>query len=84
MCNVIHACLFYNVIAFQQQLMDTSSRIMENQINAKAIDDTHCINKAILLSGNSDVDHIREAVLNNLYGQSLLHLSISKSSACIF
>jgi hypothetical protein len=38
MGDVVNACLFYNIIDFQQQLMDTSSRIKENQNTAFIID----------------------------------------------
>jgi hypothetical protein len=49
--------------------MSTVSLIKERQGKCICNCFTHCINKAILRSGNNDVDHISEEVLNNFNGQ---------------
>jgi hypothetical protein len=57
--NVIHACLGYNIIAIQEQLMGIASLIKE--ILGKSIsiiNSTYCVNRAILCSGNIDVKEV--------------------------
>jgi hypothetical protein len=38
-------------------------------ISASVIDSTHCIIKAILCSGNNDVEHMSEEIAKSLGGQ---------------
>jgi hypothetical protein len=64
---VIRAYLGYNTVAVQKQLVGIASPIKEMSGNSSfVIDSTHCNSKAILCSGNNDVAHIIEKVLNSL------------------
>jgi hypothetical protein len=70
---VIHAYLGYNTTALQKQLIGIASLIKEK--SGKSIsttDSTHCISKATLCSGNTDVNHISEG-LNNFDKQIKTH-----------
>jgi hypothetical protein len=92
MVNVIHAYLGYKFVA--TQLMDIASLIKEMSGRSKSINaSTHCINKPILCSGNNEVHHISEQVLNSLDGQiphsaqafceNAFHIGVSNHIKCI-
>jgi hypothetical protein len=68
--DMIHGYLGYNTIAIHQQLMGIIASLIK-ELSGKStsvIYCTHCINKAVLFSGNNDIDHISE-VFNSLDGQ---------------
>jgi hypothetical protein len=65
----IHACLDFNIIAIQTQLMSIASLIKEWQGKCICNSSTHCINKAILRPRNNELDHVSEEVHNNFNGQ---------------
>jgi hypothetical protein len=70
----IHACLGYNIIGNQKQLMCIA--LLIKQMSGKStsvIDPTHCINKALLCLG-SNVNHSSEKVLNSLEGQIKINI----------
>jgi hypothetical protein len=73
--DAIDAYLCYNIAAIQKQLLGIASLIkgMSGK-STSVIGSTHCIKKAILCSGNNDVDNISEEVLNSLDG--LIKISI--------
>jgi hypothetical protein len=65
--DVTHANLGYDIIAIQQQFMTIASLIKElSGKSTSVIESTHRINVANLCSGNNDVHHVREEVLNGL------------------
>jgi hypothetical protein len=69
---VIHACLGYNAVAIQTQLMGTeplTKKMLGNTRSISEIDSTHCINKAIACSEKNNNDHISENVLMLLTGK---------------
>jgi hypothetical protein len=65
MGDEIHVYLSYNIIVIKTSYRHSSTiNETSGKTPTSAIDPTHCINKAMLLSG-IDVDHTREEVLNS-------------------
>jgi hypothetical protein len=84
---VIRVYLGYNILPTEKQFIRIASLIKEiSGKNASAIDITHYNNKAILYSGNNDIDHISEEVLNSLDGQIKIsvHSILYRPSGKIF
>jgi hypothetical protein len=65
--GVIYGFLVYNIIGIQKQLTGIASlsKGMSGK-NSPIIDSTNCINKAVLYSGNNNVDYISEGVLDSI------------------
>jgi hypothetical protein len=58
---VIHIYLGYNIVNIQEQIMGIALLIEDmSGKRMSVINCTHCIPKAILCSGNTDIYHIRE------------------------
>jgi hypothetical protein len=68
--GVCYPYLGYYVVDIQQYFVDTASLVTGTSVkNASVTNSIHYINKSILWSEISDVDHTNEEVLNSLEGR---------------
>jgi hypothetical protein len=80
---VIHVHLGCNFVAIQGQHIDMASlnKVMSGR-SITVTDSTHCINKAVIVSENNNIDHINE-VLNSIDGNILLSCSVWTPRTCM-